>query len=82
MEIRIESGILYREIDDYLATISQYKSGDRYHGDGWVVTILHRRMVSMGAIQLPRTLLLFQGKEQSVTKQVAAFRLRFLSAGG
>lgn len=79
MNQTIYSGILRRDIEEWLNSVASRIDEDSWHGQGWLVELGPQEQIPTGPFTLPRTKVCFKG---DCTDAVAAFRLRFLSAGG
>jgi len=81
-KITIESGVPVSELIRYFQSIAVIQDHRRFTGQGWAIEVISSKEVQMGALTLPRTVLLFQGSPETVKALVDEFRMRFLSAGG
>jgi len=79
-ELRIESGVPPRELEEWFMSQAHSRQGNRYFGEGWQVTLRFQPSRRMGALLLPLTLMIIQG--ELAEEMVEKYRLHFLSAGG
>ncbi len=83
MTFKIQSGVPRDDIIMYLESIALKRIGDRvYHGVDWEIEVGEEQVRTLGSIKLPQTEVCFCVEEKRLEKIVAAFRLKFLSAGG
>ena len=57
-------------------------SDEKFIGDGWQVVISMEKIITLGSLKIPSTIVLLRCREDLLNKMMVAFRLRFLSAGG
>lgn len=79
-ELRIESGVPPRELEEWFMSQAHSRQGNRYYGEGWQVTLRFQPSRRMGALLLPVTILVFAG--ELAETMANKYRLQFLSAGG
>jgi hypothetical protein len=51
-------------------------------GKGWEVELTKERLIEIGSLKIPATIVKLRCRKDLEEKMLAAFRLRFLSAGG
>lgn len=51
-------------------------------GEDWEVTVNEERIIKIGSLYIPSTVVEFKGESNKLTTALTEFRLRFLSAGG
>jgi len=57
-------------------------SDENFFGQGWEVEISKEKIVTLGSLKIPATIVVFRCKEDLFDEIIVAFRLKFLSAGG
>jgi len=71
------------EIVNYFISIGGKVISDRkFIGQGWQVEIEKERVVTLGALKIPATIVSLRCRKDIIEQMLADFRLRFLSAGG
>ncbi len=71
------------EIVNYFISIDGKDMGsEKYAGQGWQVEIAEEKLVTLGSLKIPATILTLSCREDLLEQMLYAFRLRFLSAGG
>ncbi|MCX7709045.1 MAG: hypothetical protein N2484_04280 [Clostridia bacterium] len=51
-------------------------------GENWEVEVREERLVAIGSLNIPSTIVIFRCDEEFMEPMISAFRLKFLSAGG
>jgi hypothetical protein len=76
-------GMQRREIVSYFINVNEKNIVDgKFIGEGWEVYISEEVIIELGALRIPSTTVIFQGKKESLDKIILEFRLKFLTAGG
>jgi len=57
-------------------------SPENFIGNGWEVAISKEKIIALGSLMIPATIVIFRCREELIDGIMVAFRLRFLSAGG
>lgn len=71
------------EIVNYFISIGGKVISDvKFLGQGWQVEIEKEKVVTLGSLKIPATIVTLRCRKDISEKILAAFRLRFLSAGG
>jgi hypothetical protein len=71
------------EIVNYFISIGgKLISGEKFIGQGWQVEIEKEKVVTLGSLKIPATIVILRCRKDISEQILAAFRLRFLSAGG
>lgn len=71
------------EIVNYFISIGgKIISDEKFLGQGWQVEIEKEKVVTLGALKIPATVVMLRCRKDIADQVLAAFRLRFLSAGG
>lgn len=55
---------------------------EKFIGQGWEVEISKEKIITLGSLKIPATIVILRCREDLVEHMINAFRLRFLSAGG
>lgn len=80
MEMR---GMKRSEIINYFISINGENAGaGRFIGRNWQVEVFEENLVAIGSFKIPATKVIFRGEKELLEQMIAAFRLKFLSAGG
>jgi hypothetical protein len=76
-------GMRRREIVAYFVEIAEIDMGEgKFRGKGWEVQVGDEDIAFLGSLKIPATRVRFVCDIQTMEKALAAFRLKFLSAGG
>jgi hypothetical protein len=71
------------EIVNYFISIGgKVMSAEKLLGQGWQVEIAKEKLVTLGSLKIPATIVILRCRKDMSEQLLAAFRLRFLSAGG
>ena len=71
------------EIVNYFISIgSKTIDDEKFIGQGWQVEIRKEKLISIGSLKIPATTVILRCRKDLAEQMLAAFRLRFLSAGG
>ena len=71
------------EIVNYFISIDgKIIDDEKYAGKGWQVEIAEEKLVTLGSLKIPATVVTLRCREDLSEQMMYAFRLRFLSAGG
>jgi hypothetical protein len=76
-------GMKRAEIVNYFISIGgKLISDEKFIGQGWQVEIAKEKLVTLGSLKIPATVVILRCRKDISEQILAAFRLRFLSAGG
>ena len=76
-------GMKRSEITDYFSNLGlEDKGSGKYIGHSFEVEISEESPIKLGSIEIPSTKVILRGEKAVLEKVIAAFRLKFLSAGG
>jgi hypothetical protein len=76
-------GMNRSEILNYFISLGENSMDNKkFVGRGWEVELCDEKIITLGVIKIPTTIVIFRGTQDTVEKAIWAFRLRFLSAGG
>lgn len=71
------------EIVNYFISIGgKDMDGEKFIGQGWEVEIYQEKVISIGSLKIPATIIILRCRKDLSEQMLTAFRLRFLSAGG
>jgi hypothetical protein len=71
------------ELVNYFISIGgKDMGGGKYAGQGWRAEISNEKLVTLGSLKIPATIIMLRCREDLSEQMLYAFRLRFLSAGG
>jgi len=71
------------ELVNYFISIgSSSMSGEILIGQGWEVRIAQEKIITLGSLKIPATIVILNCREDLIEQMMLAFQLRFLSAGG
>jgi len=76
-------GMKRREIVNYFSTLTGKVIGDDlFVGKGWEVYISQEKLLAIGSLNIPSTIVKFRCTKGIMDKMIGDFRLKFLTAGG
>jgi hypothetical protein len=76
-------GMQRSEIVNYFISINGKNIGDgKFISEVWEVEIGEEIVITLGALKIPSTTVIFRCKKEISETMVLAFRLKFLTAGG
>lgn len=55
---------------------------EKFIGQGWKVCLSQEKIITLGSLKIPATIVKLQCRKDLSEQMLADFRLRFLSAGG
>ncbi|MGK0465764.1 MAG: hypothetical protein ACJAX4_001045 [Clostridium sp.] len=71
------------EIVNYFISIGgKVIDDEKFSGKGWQAEIAKEKLVILGSLKIPATIVTLRCREEISEQMLYAFRLRFLSAGG
>jgi hypothetical protein len=71
------------EIVNYFISIGgNALDSDKLLGQGWEVEISKEKIITLGSLKIPATVVILRCRKDLVDRMIVDFRLRFLSAGG
>ena len=71
------------EIVNYFISISgKVVDNEKILGEGWQAEIEQEKLVVIGSLKIPATIVLLRCRKELLQQMLVDFRLRFLSAGG
>ncbi len=83
MTYKIQSGVPRHDIIAYFESIALNNIDDSgYCGADWEAEVGEEKYRTLGSIKLTQTEVSFYAEEKRLMEIVAAYRLKFLSAGG
>lgn len=69
-------------INYFLGIGGKAMNEENFIGNGWEVQVDQEKLVSIGSLKIPATIVTFRCEKDLIEHMLSAFRLRFLSAGG
>lgn len=71
------------EIVDYFISIGgEAVDGEKFTSQGWQAEISKEKLVILGSLKIPATIVILRCRKDISEQMLAAFRLKFLTAGG
>ncbi|MFT5874819.1 MAG: hypothetical protein ACI8WT_003797 [Clostridium sp.] len=71
------------ELVNYFISIGGKAVGkENIIGQGWEVEITQEKIITLGSLKIPATIIILRCRKDLIEQIIYAFRLRFLSAGG
>lgn len=71
------------EIVNYFINIGgEAVEGEKFIGQGWEVELAQEKLVTLGSLKIPATIVNLRCRKDLIEQMLLDFRLRFLSAGG
>jgi len=69
-------------VNYFISIGGEAMKGEKFSGQGWEVEISKEKLMKIGSLKIPATIVKVRCRKDISEQMLAAFRLRFLSAGG
>jgi hypothetical protein len=71
------------EIVNYFISIGgKAVDGEKFTSQGWQAEISNEKLVVLGSLKIPATIVILRCRKEISEQMLTAFRLKFLTAGG